>query len=417
MSFKKRLRYLEQAWQQRAAQDAAQEHAAQEGAVPERSPRELEPSNRRDLAGHEAPGSRAAQTAMEELFAPERGWQEVGNYTLRRQLHSPNSLAKIRISEHLLPSGYGASDLLFFDTETTGLSGGAGNSIFLIGMAWIEGDGLTVEQVFLKDFPGEGEFLPLLAERFNRYRVFVSYNGRAFDAHVLRTRFLLNRMVFNMEQQTDLLYWSRRLWRRTLPDCSLSTVEREILGIRRELDVSGFEVPGIYLEYLRSGRPGRLEAVLAHNLQDVRTLAELLVTVNSILVTRAESVTPADSTHGADRTALGNYFLSRDERWGVELLQRSFTAGDEAAGRTLSLYYKRAGAWEEAVALWKQMIQKRKSLFAAVELAKYFEHRARDVELALEWVQTILSWRHPLEPGFRSQLHHRRERLLKKLKR
>jgi uncharacterized protein YprB with RNaseH-like and TPR domain len=379
MSLEKRLRYLEKAWQQRLEQQE-QEYPRQQR-------------------------QQAAPTA--QPFAARQGWEQAGRYTLRRRLHFPTSLAEAEISEYLLPSGYTPADLLFFDTETTGLSGGAGNSIFLMGMAWIEGKELTVEQVFMKDFPGEAEFLGILSERLDRHRVFVSYNGRAFDAHVLRTRFLLNRMSFALEQQTDLLYWSRRLWRRVLPDCSLGTVEREILGIRRELDVPGFEVPGIYLEYLRSGRAGRLDAVLAHNLQDVRSLAELLTVINSVLSSGA----PGRS----DRTALGSFFLSRNERWGVELLKESFSAGDEEAGRSLSLYYKRAGAWVEAVDVWKQMALRRRSLFAAVELAKYFEHRERDVELALEWVQNILSWRLPLESRIRVELHRRRRRLLRKL--
>jgi len=386
MSLEKRLHYLERAWQQKLEQREREETRPDTG----------------------------------QLFAPERGWEQAGRYTLRRQLHFPSSLATTGISEFLIPIGYVPTDLLFFDTETTGLSGGAGNSIFLMGMAWIEGDGLTVEQVFLKDFPGESEFLSTLAERLNRHRVFVSYNGRAFDAHVLRTRFLLNRMSFELEQQTDLLYWSRRLWRRVLPDCSLGTIEREILGIRRELDVPGFEVPGIYLEYLRSGRTGRLDAVLAHNLQDVRSLAELLAVVNSILSSGGEGPAAqagAVPSSRADRTALGSFFLNRDERWGVELLRESFSAGDEGAGRALSLYYKRAGAWVEAVELWKQMALKRRSLFAAVELAKYFEHRERDAELALEWVRIILSWRLPLDRRTRGELSHRRRRLLQKLKR
>jgi uncharacterized protein YprB with RNaseH-like and TPR domain len=427
MSLEKRLRYLDKAWLQGPGQPAQQE----------------EQQLREHRAAEEQGTRRAGQPGdREQLFSPRFGWEQAGRYTLRRKLPFPCSLAGTGISEYLLPSGYTPADLLFFDTETTGLSGGAGNSIFLMGMAWIEGGDLTVEQLFLRDFPGEVEFLSLLAERLRRHRVFVSYNGRAFDAHVLRTRFLLNRMSFELERQTDLLYWSRRLWRRVLPDCSLATIEREVLGIRRELDVAGFEVPGIYLEYLRSGLPGRLEAVLEHNLQDVRTLAELLVVVNTILCSRdrtdgvgrpgagqpgaitpgaiaagANPVAPAAPSLPADRTALGSFFLDRDERWGVELLKQAFSSGDEGAGRALSLYYKRAGAWTEAVDLWKQMVLKRRSLFAAVELAKYFEHRERDFELALEWVQAALTWRLPLQRRMRGELNHRRRRLMEKLTR
>jgi hypothetical protein len=197
-----------------------------------------------------------------------------------------------------------------------------------------------------------------------------------------------------------------------LPDCSLGTVEREVLGITRRLDVSGFEVPGIYLEYLRSGLPGRLDAVLEHNLQDVRSLVELLIVINSVLSRDASA-----PLHRADRASLGSFFLKRDESWGVDLLKASFASGDEAAGRALSLFYKRRGAWAEAVELWEQMAVNRRSLFAAVELAKYFEHRERNPHRALDWVQIILSWRLPLMPKMRGELHHRRQRLLAKLRR
>jgi hypothetical protein len=401
MSLEKRLRYLERAWRQR--------REWQEEGQP----------NRLASEGPEPLEAEAAAIGPEEPFTPEQGWEASGRYTLRRRLYFPAEFSGIGISEFLLPSGYDPSDLLLFDTETTGLSGGAGNSVFLIGMGWIEADRLAVEQVFLKDFPGEGEFLSILARRLDRHRVFVSYNGRAFDAHVLRTRFLLNRMELTLEQHTDLLYWSRRLWRRVLPDCSLGTVEREILGIRRELDVASFEVPEIYLQYLRSGRPGRLAAVLEHNLQDVRSLGELLATVNAILSARehpSAAVAPAQAAaRRADLAALGSLFLARDERWGIELLRRSFAGGDDAAGRALSLYYKRAGVWPEAVDLWQQMARRRKSLFAGVELAKYFEHKERNAEQALEWVQRILSWRLPLNRYVRRELEHRRRRLFKKI--
>jgi hypothetical protein len=101
----------------------------------------------------------------------------------------------------------------------------------------------------------------------------------------------------------------------------------------------------------------------------------------------------------------------------VELLKESFSAGDEGAGRALSLFYKRSGAWPEAVELWQRMVSQRRSLFAAVELAKYFEHREKKIEVALQWVQTVLSWNQPLDRRTRGELNHRRRRLVQKLER
>jgi uncharacterized protein YprB with RNaseH-like and TPR domain len=361
--------------------------------------------------GQEAGGRQAQEP---EPFTSDRGWDPLGRYALRRRLRYPNPLDDGALSELLVPDGYGRSDLLFFDTETTGLSGGAGSSIFLIGTAWLEGQDLWAEQIFLRDFPGEGEFLAGIAERLKRHRLFVSYNGRAFDSHLLRTRFVLNRMELVLERQTDLLYWARRLWRRSLSDCSLGTVEREILGIDREADVAGFEIPGIYLHYLRSGRPGRLDLVFEHNLQDVLTLASLFVTVNRILGSRDREQRMDPASVYMDRAALGRFMLGSGKIRGVELLEDSFETGDESAGRSLSLHYKRRGEWRRAVSVWERMVEGRKSLFAAVELAKYHEHRLKEPEQALLWVHKMLSWGLPLDARLRRELARRRERLERK---
>jgi len=44
----------------------------------------------------------------------------------------------------------GPGEWLFLDTETTGLSGGSGTYPFLVGLAWWEGGGLEIEQLFMR---------------------------------------------------------------------------------------------------------------------------------------------------------------------------------------------------------------------------------------------------------------------------
>jgi hypothetical protein len=349
----------------------------------------------------ETQGSEGAETGLE-------GWERVGELTYARTLRFPSPLAGQELSTLLLPSDLSPEDLVFLDTETTGLSGGAGTVVFLIGLGRPEGPELAVEQVFLADFPGEPEFLERIRPALDSGGLFVSYNGRAFDSHVLRTRFLLNRLAFELKRQNDLLYWSRRLWRRVLEDCSLSRVEREILGVERERDVPGFEVPGIYLEYLRQGWSPRMPLVWAHNLQDVRSLAGLYGRLNEILLERG-------APKHADLTSLGSYLAGRGLTRGLELLARSFADGDAAAGRTLGLHYKRLGRWEEAAEVWRLMLERGPSLLAAVELAKHCEHRLKDPARALAWVERIASWNLPLDPETRRELAARQARLRRRL--
>ena len=347
-------------------------------------------------------GSGASPRVPEALH----GWERVGEFTWRRLVPGDNPIDPSELSELLLPNGYAPEDLLFFDIETTGLSGGAGSVVFLFGSARLEGRELLCEQLFLADFPGEPEFLQQLAKRIGRHRLFLSYNGRAFDAPLLKTRFVLNRMPFQLERQEDLLFWARRLWRRFLPDCSLGTVERGILGVERGEDVPGWEVPGIYLSYLMGGEAGRLSLVMEHNLQDVLSLTRIYGHVNRLL---REEELPANT----DGTTLGSYLLRTGHGRGEIILNDTFAGGDARAGRALSLHYKRLGRWGEAVALWEAMAREH-SLFAAVELAKYHEHRLRNPRLALDWVNRIADWKLPLSEDQRRELTRRRIRLDRK---
>jgi uncharacterized protein YprB with RNaseH-like and TPR domain len=364
----------------------------------------------------QSPGSETREAADDELPEPAaggpgaglEGWERTGELTYRRAVSFDNPLAGEPISEHLLPRGLSAGDLLFFDTETTGLSGGAGTLVFLVALGRLAGDRLEVEQFFLADYPGEPEFLRQLAPALGSAGQFVSYNGRTFDAPLLAGRFALNRLSLALRGHNDLVYWARRLWRRALGDCSLGSIEREVLGVRRGQDVAGHEVPGIYLDYLRRGWSPRLPLVWEHNLQDVRSLAALFARLNRVLG-------GAELSGGADLASLGSWLLAAGsaER-GQELLRRSFAEGDERAGQALGLHLKRAGRWEEAAAVWRELAAGRRSLPAAVELAKHAEHRLRDPLEALAWVRQVLDWGLPLEGRARRELAVRLARLQRK---
>jgi RNase_H superfamily len=56
---------------------------------------------------------------------------------------------------------------LFLDTETTGLSGGSGTYPFLVGLAWWEGGGLEIEQLFMREY-SRGAIFVICIARTNR---------------------------------------------------------------------------------------------------------------------------------------------------------------------------------------------------------------------------------------------------------
>jgi hypothetical protein len=104
----------------------------------------------------------------------------------------------------------------------------------------------------------------------------VSYNGKTFDAQILRNRCLMQGIGFPAFDHLDLLHSARRLWRGVLPNCSQATVETEILSLDREGDLPGAFAPEAWFDFLNTGDPGRLLQICAHNSRDIRGLAGIL---------------------------------------------------------------------------------------------------------------------------------------------
>jgi len=167
----------------------------------------------------------------------------------------------------------------YFDTETTGLSTGAGTVVFLAGIGYLDGDRLVVRQLLLPDYPHEPALLRHVAAELARKARVVTYNGRGFDLPLLVTRLTVNGLFRELaalpEQHDDLLPVARRLFRRPLGGARLADIEAGVLGVRRGSDCPGSEVPGRYFSYLRGGSPDLLADVLDHNLQDIVSLALL----------------------------------------------------------------------------------------------------------------------------------------------
>jgi hypothetical protein len=186
-------------------------------------------STDREVPGEEiSPGLRLIETHL-PLPAP--------NYEL------PLAFAK-REGESVNPR-----NLLFFDTETTGLAGGTGTRAFMIGAAdwhWDSrcGEGLRVRQLLITTMAAESEMLDVFAGWLReKDTVLSSYNGRCYDSPLLKTRYRLARKADPITplDHVDLLFPTRRRYRGTWENCRLATIERELLRIVREDDLPGSE--------------------------------------------------------------------------------------------------------------------------------------------------------------------------------
>ncbi|MBI4512166.1 MAG: ribonuclease H-like domain-containing protein [Deltaproteobacteria bacterium] len=278
----------------------------------------------------------------------------------------------------------------FLDIETTGLAGGTGTLAFVVGVARFEPSGqLVVEQMFLGAPAEEPVMLDRLAAALYGGTLLVTFNGRAFDVPLLRTRCVLSRRppgLLGTLPHLDLLPIARRLWRGRSGDCRLVTLEERVLGWRRLDDLPGWLAPAAYGEFLRTGDAATVAGVVAHNRDDIVGMAALLACA---LRTYEEPMIWAEDA--AEFLAVGEHRLRLgDETGALPLLARALelTRSSEIRRRALTQLaraHRRAGRIDAARQAWERY----RSLFPGenqgfVELAKLLEHRARDPVLALE---------------------------------
>ncbi len=335
------------------------------------------------------------------------GWLRRGSYVWERTIEGGDFSFEGDVSPLLCPPMEEPS-LRFFDLETTGLSGGAGTVAFLAGIGIVEAGHLSVYQVFLSDFPGEAEFLKILTEKLPADTVLVSYNGKSYDIALLRTRCLMNGVSFSPPlYHTDLLYPSRTLFRKITGSCSLQVIEDEILGVRRRGDIPGARIPEAYFDYLKTGRLTELEAVFRHNVQDILSLSRLILYMQRLL----SDPTAAGS---ADPVGLGRLLILSGHPTAGAFLMRALERGNLEAGRLLGYYLKRQGRYTEADAVWTTLARRFNDLSAAVEKAKYLEHRLKQPRIALSFLEeTMARLPHGL-PSRMPALDHRIKRLRRK---
>ncbi len=319
----------------------------------------------------------------------------------------------------------------FLDTETSGMAGGTGTYAFLVGAGRFEssasGRVFRLLQFFMRDPGEEPALLEALAEFLAPCQALVTYNGKAFDAPLLKTRYILHDIPVPFEDyaHVDLLHLARRLWRDRLPSRTLKYIEENVLGApRTSEEVPGYEIPWLYFDYLRSGDASEMKGVFYHNAMDIVALAALFSHTAAMLHD------PFDERiqHGLDVVALAKLHEDLDQ-WdeATRLYERGLEMPlDEddfwKAVRRLSVLQKRRGDLDEAVRWWEQAAEQG-HVYAHVELAKHFEHRKRDYVEAQKWADAALV---QVESGdlpayvrehWRAELEHRLKRLTEKRKR
>jgi uncharacterized protein YprB with RNaseH-like and TPR domain len=318
--------------------------------------------------------------------------------------------------------GLQADNLIYMDTETTGLSGGAGTVAFLVGVGFFEDGAYIIRQYFMRDYDDEAAMLAELQKLFQRLQGFVTFNGKAFDINLLLGRFISNRLkpAFREKPNLDLLYPSRRVWGLKLESCRLSSLEENVLGEFRSDDIPGAMIPSVYFKYLEDRDASDIKRVVRHNELDILSMVALLGKLSSMLQN------PLINTDmGYELLGLGRIFEASGKTVNMLECLEACTGSEEytirsQAVRRLTDVYKRSGSYDRALEHWNAMESRNTGfeLFHLIEMAKYYEHKMKDIEFALVLVEKAVQ--NCLGAGLKSsrqfdELIKRRDRLKRKM--
>lgn len=303
------------------------------------------------------------------------------------------AIEKWRISDedHPLSPNF-SNQLVFFDTETTGLKG-AGTLIFLLGFIEQVGTSFKLTQYVLPGPDHEAAFL-YASKLWDKKRILVTYNGKSFDMPQLETRWTMNRNVLPpllAHAHIDLLHGSRRIWKEEVSTFRLSVIEEEKLGFFRDGDIPGHMAPIIYQDAVKSGRAEHLMKVLLHNEWDILSLVALYIHVTDLVL---EIDHPETAT---TQTNIGKWFAdlkSYDRSKHIfKAVIEQFGADHPVTHFHFGFIMKKEQLHAEAISSFLVAAAKlngRQRIIALEELAKLYEHKLKELPTALDCTKEAL---------------------------
>lgn len=333
----------------------------------------------------------------------------------RRELHQyrPFSLSAV-LELTILPERIPIhpEEVLFLDTETTGLSRGVGNIPFLTGLGYFRGGKLILEQLYLDDPAGEEAYLDRLISLWDAHPYLVSFNGKSFDVPIIRNRLILNRRRhIGPRYHFDLLHICRRLFPRgTVAAYNQKAMEHELLGASRRDDIGGDVIPQIYFDYRKYGHDGGMEKVIEHNRLDIMGMVFLFL--EAVRAYDAKETSHAALRSGIARILSGN--RRRDEAISV-LETESTTSMRHKDLLLLANLYRLQSRWNDAHDTYRTSVERFSCRYSHQALVRLLEHRLLRFTDASREVENILA-RSDLFPEEREKLLRARERLMRKAK-
>ncbi|MDQ0206020.1 ribonuclease H-like domain-containing protein [Alkalicoccobacillus murimartini] len=347
-----------------------------------------------------------------------------GQYAFHTLQHAFSEWERSAFDHPLSPEGLQPEQLLFFDTETTGLYTGAGHHIFLLGYAQVKKTGVHVTQYLLPGPESEAALYYHFLSDVEDLGHLVTYNGKAFDWPQVKTRHTFVRdQVPKLPAfgHFDILHASRRLWKNELSSCRLPIVEEHKLRFKRQQDTPSYLVPMLYFDFVKEQDPELMVGVLQHHEWDLLSLITLYSHI-SLKITNSQD----EEVTGNEHYEIGRWFAALGEaKRAVQHLNESICSDDqEVVSKSIyemAMLSKKLKQDKEAMKYYVQSIERGYRVTeAAIECAKRMEHTYKDLEQAYFYTQVasdaLTNSTSQSKIKLEKDIHNRLSRIEKKLR-
>ena len=231
-----------------------------------------------DLFGHQRYGEAAARI---RALLDQRSLPEL-HALIRQHMHGAGHHLGVQLAGLVQQES-----LVMFDLETLGLQQAP---VFLFGLAFVSGVTLEVHQFLARGGHEELAALTCALEMLGQAQGVVTFNGSTADIPWFKQRLAFYRAGrFPEILHLDLRYPAARRYQQRatsgtpLPDIRLQTLEKSVLGMKREMvDVPSAAVPDYYKHYERRHNIGPLVPIIDHNRADLVAVALLLERLKEI---------------------------------------------------------------------------------------------------------------------------------------
>ncbi len=279
-------------------------------------------------------------------------------------------------------------EIVFLDTETTGLDRGANTYAFLTGVLYYKEDKWYLKQYFIESPENEVLLMKLLAELLTKFKILVSYNGKCYDIPLLDNRFKYHKSEYSIRnlEFLDLLHLSRRFWKSILQGCKLQNIEALVFNYIRDYsnDIPGEFIPNAYFDYLATNNAEEISNVFYHNEQDLYSLTRILQV--------CENLTFTDMCY-FDKYKINSYSVAKLlvdiglENTALPLLKTLSVSNSVPVEVPLLLatLLKRDKDYSSALAYLK--IKEENSPEVCLELSKIYEHHLKDLSQAFYYAR------------------------------